>query len=217
MNPFADTWMNTLREGAHENVAGSVIDSAFTVAALTVAGTPSTTTTFPATVGAKLFPTTVNVPPGRSGDGSTDTISGADGFGETVTVIAACATCWSIAAEIDADPTATAVTSPVEFTAAISGAEEVHTSPGLGMRFPLLSRTVAMSCVDPPGTVIVAVSRESVMTPATGFSPGPARRRWRCLMLRARSRVPACSPVTIPTPSRSPPRARAMSRRARGR
>ncbi len=198
MNPFADTWMNTLCEGAHENVAGSVIDSAFTVAALTVTGTPSTTTTFPPTVGAKLFPTTVNVPPGRSGDGSTETISGADGFGVSVTLIVACATCWSIAAEIDADPTATALTRPVEFTVAISGAEDDHTIAGFGITLPLLSRTVAMSCVEPPGTLTVAVSRESVTMPAIGFftricatplaDPDAARTVPR----------PACSPVTSP-------------------
>src|ERR1035437_3723168 len=135
--------MNTGCDGAQENDVGSVRESAFTVDAFTVTGTPSTTTTFPAGVGAKLFPTTVTVPPGRSGSELTETISGAFGFGVSVTLIVACADCASMVAGIAADPTATPVTSPVEFTAAMSGADDCQTIEGFGINFALESRTVA--------------------------------------------------------------------------
>ncbi len=85
--------MNTGCAGTHGYVVGSVMESALTVDAFTITETPSTTTTFPAGVGAKLFPTTVNVPPGRSGSGFTETISGAFAFGTSVTLIVACDVC----------------------------------------------------------------------------------------------------------------------------
>src|ERR1035437_9122765 len=133
--------MNAGRDGEHGNEEGSVMDNAVDDAAFTVTGTPSTTTAFPAGVSAKLFPTTVKVPPGRSGSGLTETMSGAFGFGASVTVIAAVAACASTAAVIVADPTATPMTSPVEFTVAISGADDCQTIDGFVIGLPLESWT----------------------------------------------------------------------------
>ena len=169
INPLAVTCMNTGCDGAQGNVVGRVIESALIDAAFTVTGTPSTTTTFAAGVGAKLFPTTVNVPPGRSGSGFTETMTGALAFGVSVTLMDACALAESIVAVIEAEPTATAVTSPVGLTAAISGADDCQRIVGFGISLPLVSRAVASSCVDPPGIAIVAVSREKVIDPALAF------------------------------------------------
>ena len=188
MVPLAVTWMNAGCDGAHGNDEGSVMDSAVVDAALTVTGTPSTTTTLPGGVGAKLFPTSVKVPPGRSGWGLTETMSGAFGFGVSVTVILATAVCASAVAVIEADPTATPITSPVEFTVAISGADDCQTTDGFTIGLPPESRTVAMSCVAPPGSAIVAVSRENVIDPALGL------------------RTTTCaSPVTAPAVARTVP------------
>src|ERR1035437_38540 len=190
--------MNAGRDGEHANEVGSVIDNAVGDAAFTATGTPSTTTAFPAGVGAKLFPTTVNVPPGRSGSGRTETMTGAPGFGVSVTLIRAAADCASTVAVTVTDPTAMPITRPVEFTDAISGADDCQTMDGFGIGLPLESRTVAMSCMEPPGSAIVAVSREKVIDPALGFrtttcaSPVTAPAAARTVPM------PACSPVTAP-------------------
>ena len=198
IKPFAVTWMNTGRDGAHGNVVGSVMDIALTVDALTVTGTPSTTTTFPAGVGAKLFPTRVTVPPGRSGTGFTETISGALALCVSVTLMVACAVCASTLAVIAAVPTATPVTSPVEFTAAISGVADCQPMVGSWIRFPPESRTVAMSCAEPPGMTIVAVSRENVMDPALGFFTTTCATPIAAPDVARTVPMPACRPVTTP-------------------
>ena len=143
--PFAFTSMNTGCAGAQGKVVGRVTESAVIVAWFTSTGTPSTSTVLFAAIGAKLLPSSVYVPPGRRGAGSTETISGAPAAGVSVTLMVACTDAESTVAVIIAVPGATPVTSPVEFTPAMSGADDCQTITGLGITFAPVSRAVAIN------------------------------------------------------------------------
>ena len=195
---LAFTWMKTGRSGSQAHPpAGSVMLSCVVVAAVIVAGTPSTSTALPATVGAKLVPVMTAAPPAASA--VTAVILGALAEPLVPTRTRMVAVTPSPLPDTTAVPAASAVTTPSCVTDATLGASTLKKSVGFTMARPAASAATGTSVSLPPGRVSTDESRSKVSVATT------CRMTWivtPALLPPAAPRTvpwPGCRPVTTPS------------------